>query len=261
MFKLIKWGVGTVLVVAIVGTVTLGRDAGSYLSTAVHSLREEVQDTIPVEVQLDHAEQLVREIEPELNQARRQLAQAHVDLEHARERQVGLEFEVEHQERSLRRVAETADADAASYSERGTTLQSTRLARTFDRYRANKRELEQQAVLIARQQAAVEAAQMQVEAVREQKAELEQLITELRIQKRQNDALAASAQRIEIDPSALSRARETCERIKNRLEVNRRLLEEDLDLPTIDTEHRDIEGEVRAYFDGEQSGGVVLHGR
>lgn len=264
MFKLIKWGVIAVVATAVVGSLAFGRHAGSYLHTAAQSFRDGVSDSIPVEFELERAENLIEDIEPQLEEALTELAQAHVDLDRAKEGAQRLEVAIARQEIQLRDVMETSGTATASFEmTTAERLRNVRLARTFDSYRANKRAYGQKIELIARQELAVEAAEKNVAEVRLEKRRLEEQIEHLRIEMRQLEAVKASSRTIELDDTALSRARQVLDQIENRIEVQRRLLESEAVLETPrHEEHRDVVGEMRAYFEHEEtSEGRALRSR
>ena len=75
MLKIIKWTVlGTVVLLA-GGFLLFGTHLGSYVGTAVHEARRGVSETIPIEFELERARDLIEAIEPELHEARREVAQ------------------------------------------------------------------------------------------------------------------------------------------------------------------------------------------
>lgn len=257
MFKLIKWGVIAVVATAVVGSLAFGRHAGSYLETAAQSFRDGVRDSIPIEFELEHAEDLIEDVEPQLEEALTELAQAHVDLERAREAAEGLEIQIARQELQLRGQIDPEAAVGAAHfgTGDGERLRNARLARVFDAYRANKRAFEQKLELIARQEQAVADAEDHVQKVRLEKRRLEQQIQDLRIKQRQLEALDASTRTIDVDDTALSRARDVLDRLENRLDVQTRLLEHEarVEAPRPGAD-RDVVGEVREYFEQESTG-------
>src|SRR3989304_5037744 len=61
--------------------VLFGRDAASYVSTTYHKLTNSVQESVPVEFQIDRARQMVRDLEPEIRNSMHVIAKEEVPLE------------------------------------------------------------------------------------------------------------------------------------------------------------------------------------
>lgn len=272
--RLIKWtligGVGA----AASGLFLFGDHAFSYLNTAADSIREEVSDQIPLEFELRRADALIREIEPQITEGKRQVAQAEVELSNLETEVARLENAVERGESKLRTVT-------AKYQGKGNQADAVRTAgftpvkyagyrveldleRTFEVYKNNMALLEGKRALIERQAKAVTAARLHLDAVRSEKAKLVDLIATLKTQKKQLDALAASSRQFELDDSALGRAKEVLAHVKKRLDVQQRLIEDDIYFESGGTHsdegrtaNRDIVGEIREFF-GDSAETAVL---
>lgn len=254
--KMLKWAVIGTVAVGAAGFAMFGRQFTSYFGTAARSLRDGVAESIPLEFELKRARNLIREIDPQLHDARRELAQAEVDLEGAESDVVRLEKEVQHGERKLRAVSAAFDGSApvVQLASHDRTRVELDLERTFEVYKNNRALLEGKRGLIERQQRAVTAARMRLEAVRNEKTRLEEMVASLTTQKRQLDALAASSKTIELDDSALGRARDVLDQVKRRLDVAQRMLEDEVFAsPSESSPRRDIVGEIQRYFGGEES--------
>ncbi len=253
MLKILKWAVlGTVVLLA-GGFLLFGNHLGSYVGTAVHEARRGVSDAIPIEFELERARDLIEAIEPELHEARREVAQAEVDLQNVRNEVERLEVDVELGSRKLRNVS--ASLASAGGAVQLTSLDRRRvefdLERTFDAFRNQEALLSGKRALIERQERAVEAARQRLDAVRVEKTRLEDLVATLTTQKRQLDALAASSRTIELDDSALGRARDVLSDIQTRLDVTQRMLEDEVYVgvdPMTELSGRDILSEIEAHF-------------
>ena len=261
MFKFLKWiAIGTVAVGA-GGYLLFGSHIGSYIGTAANQIRQGISDSIPIEFELKRAANLVREIEPQLFDAKREVAQAEVDLERARDEVERLERDVKSGELRLRTASAAMSGEGASYqlASYDRTRVQLGLERTFDSYKNNLALLKGKRGLIERQERAVAAARVRLDAVRTEKARLEDMIGALTTQKRLVDAQAASSRSLEIDDSALSRAREVLDEIKNRLDVAQRMLEDEV-FPGEGASaalNRDIASEIEAFF-AEDGGSEVV---
>ncbi|MBI5853135.1 MAG: hypothetical protein HZB39_19160 [Planctomycetes bacterium] len=259
ILRLIKWTVIGAAALCATGYVLFGTQIGSYLGTAASSFREGVAESIPIDFELKRARNLIREIDPQLHDARRELAQSEVDLQAVQEEVTRLEKEVGDGERKLRAVSASMTGGSVGFTfannERVRVRVEFDLERTFEAFKNKVALLEGKKKLIARQEHAVSAARLRLDAVRAEKGRLEEMVAALTTQKRQLDALAASSRTIELDDTALGRAREVLDQVKNRLDVAQRMLEDEIfAAPEGKAASRDIVAEITRYFgsDGEE---------
>jgi len=260
MFKLVKLTLIGALGVAALGYFVFGDHAFSYLNTMTGSVRDGVRGKIPVEFEIKRAEKLIKAIEPEIDNCKRDVARAEVDLEGLKEDVDRLDGQIAKAEKKLKSSAGLISAT----DERGITtfklasheLVEHRLAmdleRTFDLYKGNVTMVRGKKALIERQERAVSAARSRLDAVRTEKGKLEDTIGMLKTQKAQLDALAAGSKRFDLDDSNLSKAKEVLTDVKKRLDVAQRMIEDDTFFAGGAEERaksgRDISKEIREYF-------------
>lgn len=253
MLKFVKWIVIGSLAVAGGAYLLFGSHVGSYVGTAARQFREGISESIPIEFELRRAENLIEEIEPQLDEAKREVAQAEVDLERVREDVERLEHAVEIGERKLKNATAAVDDGEVGYhlASYDKVRYQIDLERTFDSHKNNVALLRGKRALIERQERAVAASRSRLDAVRAEKLRLEDMVASMKTQKQQLDALAATSDTVKLDDTALSRARDVLEEIKNRLDVAQRMLEDEVfagGLPHTAQSQRDIEGEIREFF-------------
>jgi predicted nucleic acid-binding Zn-ribbon protein len=263
MFKLIKWSIITVIAVGVAGYAVLGDHFGSYVGTVGSSVRDSVRGNIPIEFEIKRAEKLIRAIDPEVNQCKRELAQAEVELEHLIENVERLRKTVDRQSRKLKAGQKMlGDVQTSSFeTEWGHSFSRRRveleLGRTFEAFKNNKSMLKSKQALIERQTMAVSASRIKLDSVRTRKAELENTIASLKVQKKHLDALIASSRRFGLDDSALGKATEVLADVKKRLDVTQRMIEEDIffaeGFSDDKTPRRDILKEISNHFAGEEA--------
>lgn len=231
--KLIKWTAIGAVTLGAIGFFLFGDHVGSYVSTAVHSVREGVTDNVPVEFQLKRADSLIKEIEPQIRNCQREVAQAEVALERVLEDVDALEIRVAKDRGKLKDgVALLSGNGEVQYALAGGNNLRRRveidMKRTLETLKVNENLLSSKKALIAQQTRAVEMARAKLEAVRTQKAQLEDSIAMLKAQKAQLDVMAASSRRFDLDDTALSKAKEVLDQVRNHLDVTQKVLEQDL---------------------------------
>lgn len=255
MFRPIKWLFLSALVVGGAGFVLFGTDLGSYLGTVASSVKESVEGRIPVEFELKRAEKLIDEIAPQIEQCKRDTARAEVELEELQESVLHLEKVVAGEEKKLASGARLLSSDGGDVEYRLTSDFYARrrveieLERTLDSYKNNRAILKTKRALIERQMEAVAAAKQRLAAVRAEKESLEDQVRALKTQQKWIEAMAASSTRFDLDDSALSQAKEALAKVRKRLDVAQRMLENDMvwhqGEVTAEPSSRDVLREIR----------------
>lgn len=240
------------------GFLFLGTDFPSYVGTVASSVREGVVGQIPVDIELKRAENLIRQIDPQIESCKLDLARAEVDLENLQSSVVRLGKVVDAQEKELKVGARLLSDDganghvqlAADFGARRRV--SASLERTKDSYVNNVAILKTKRTLIDRQSRAVDAAKQRLEAVRTERVALEDQVQSLKTQQMQIESLAAHSKTTNLDSSALSQAKDVIATVKKRLDVAQRMLENDIAFQTGPTEvavdDRDVLKEIHELF-------------
>src|SRR5262245_24408567 len=232
--KTLKWMLLSGAVLGGAGFLFLGTDFPSYLGTMASSVRESVTGAIPVEIELKRAEGLIRQIDPQIDRCKLDLARAQIELEHLQNSITNLEQVTGAEEKKLKVGAKLLSGDGTGEvmlaSDSGAHLRRVNadLARTKDSYVNNVAILKVKRALIERQTRAVEAASQRLDAVRTERIALDDQVATLKTQKMQVEALAAQSKRFNLDDSALSQAKEVIAHVKERLDVAQRMLENDM---------------------------------
>lgn len=257
----IKWMLLGGAVLGGAGFLFLGTDFPSYLGTMASSVRESVVGQIPVDIELKRAESLIRQIDPQIETCKRDLARAEIELEGLQQSVGRLEQVVGAEEKRLKVGARllSGQADdgsvqlAADFGARRRV--SAELERTKDSYVNNTAILKTKRTLIERQTRAVEAAKQRLNAVRAERVALEDQVQSLKTQQMQIEALAAQSQRFDLDSTALSQAKEVIAGVRKRLDIAQRMLENDLvfqgDPIEVAVEERDVLREIEQLFAGQ----------
>jgi peptidoglycan hydrolase CwlO-like protein len=249
------------------GFLLFGTDLGSYLGTMAASVKEGVEGQIPVEFEIKRAENLIRQIDPQIETCKRDVARAEVELEELHASVGNLEKVVSGEEKRLKSGARLLDGNGQDAATDGVVQvafvsdQMTRrrverdLARTMDSYRNNQTILKTKRTLIERQTEAVEVAKQRLQAVRAEKENLADQVRALKTQQQWIETMAASQRRFDLDDSALSQAREALAKVQKRLDVAQKMLENDMAFPSDEVigaaePGRDVLKEIREHFSG-----------
>lgn len=256
--KTLKWMLLGGAALGGAGFLFLGTDFPSYVGTFASSMRESVAGSIPVDIELKRAESLIRQIDPQIDTCKRDLARAEVELEELQTSVVHLEKVVDGEERKLRTGAKLLSGDGSGAqvqlaSDLGSRRRvSVDLQRTKDSYVNNVAILKTKRTLIERQSRAVDAAKQRLLAVRTEREALEDQCRALKTQQMQVAALSAHSQRFDLDSTALSQAKEVIATVKKRLDVAQRMLENDMvfqgEPDEIAIESRDVVKEIHELF-------------
>lgn len=254
-FKPVKWMILTGAAVGGAGLLLFGTDFGSYVGTVAASVRESVQQQIPIDLEIKRAEKLIQAIDPQIQNCKLDLARAEVELDRLQQSVAELEQKTARQQQKLQHGASLLSTDgAADYGTSAEAIGRRRveldLQRTLDSYRNDVAILKTKRTLIQRQTEAVAVANQRLDAVRAEKEALLEQVAKLKTQQQMVETLAASSKHsFEIDASALGRAKEALEKVQERLDVAQKMLEKDMvfygDEPAANGQpHRDVLREI-----------------
>jgi len=260
MRKIFKWSFFSVLAAIGVGLLLFGRSLGSYAKTAYNEVRNAAQKNVPIEFQMKRAKTLIREIDPELKDAKREVARAEVELGTMRRSIEDLRVATARDYDRIQRQREylaNEDQNVAPVSYEIRTMRTRvrhDLERTFDVYKTNVEILKSKEMQVERQEKIVEAARNKLHAVRSERQKLEDMVLRLSARKRQLDALATTVPNSDLDTSSLAEARKVLDSIKKELDINEKLIKEELFMATGQDiepeENRDVVSEIDHYFGG-----------
>lgn len=249
------------------GLLLFGTNLGSYLGTMAASVKEGVEGQIPVDFEIKRAEKLIMQIDPQIENCKRDVARAEVELEELQTSVTSLEKSVGMEERRLKGGARLLDDEGeAQASLASDTLTRRRverdLRRTLDSYKNNAAILKTKRALIERQTEAVDVAKQRLVAVRAEKENLVDQVRSLRTQQQWIETIGASQKRFDLDDSALSQAKEALSKVQKRLDIAQKMLENDMvfhiDEPVAEAQPpRDVLKEIRETF-GAQGVAVVV---
>jgi myosin heavy subunit len=256
--KTLKWMLLSGAVLGGAGFLFLGTDFPSYLGTMASSVRESVVGQIPIEIELKRADSLIRQIDPQIDTCKRDLARAEIELEKLQESVTHIEKVVAGEETKLKLGAKLLSSDGnaevmlASDSRHLRSVKAD-LGRTKDSYVNNVAILKVKRALIERQARAVDAAKQRLLAVRTERVALEDQVRSLKTQQMQVEQLSAQSTRFDLDSTALSQAKEVIAKVRDRLDIAQRMLENDMvfqgeDPVEVAVEQRNVLKEINELF-------------
>ena len=269
ILKAVKYVVLSGAAFAGIGFLLFGTSFGSYFGTVASSVHESVESAIPVEFEIKRAENLILQIDPQIEQCKRDVARAEVELEELQASVQGLQKTVGTEEKRLQTGARLLGGETnASFVLTGDAMTKRRverdLQRTMDSYKNNQKILEAKRSLIARQSEAVEVAKQRLAAVRQEKEVLVDQVRSLRTQEHWIETMGASQKRFDLDDSALSQAKEALAKVQKRLDVAQKMLENDMvandvaDPLAVVEPGRDVLREIREHFAHEAHSGATV---
>jgi hypothetical protein len=259
VFKAFKMLILTGAVLGGTGFLLFGTNLGSYLGTMFSSVKEGIAGQIPVEFELKRATNLIQQIEPQIESCKRDVARAEVELEELQASVGKLEKVVGSEEKKLKAGARllSSEGEVVGVTLASETLTRRRyerdLQRTMDSFRNNEAILKTKRQLIERQTEAVDVAKQRLLAVRAERESLADQVRTLRTQQQWIESVAASQKRFDLDDSALSQAKEALAKVKERLNIAQKMLENDMvaqgdDVVAVAEPARDVLKEICEHF-------------
>ncbi len=253
---MIKKIVVSTLLLGLVGGLTVGGDAFSYLSTACNRAGDSVQRAVPVEFQLDRARQMVRDLAPEVRRSMEVIAKEEIELERLGEQIEASSEKTAKSKREILRLQSdlTTNRDVFRYAghtyERNGVVED--LSRRFTRHKVADETLEPLTNMHDARTSNLSAAREKLTAMIAAQKKLETDIVNLEAKRQLVEVAQASSDVVALDESQLSRAKGLIADIRSRLDVASRLASADTTFPgeiRLDpAESEDVSEQVAAYF-------------
>ena len=255
--KVIKYGIVSVVVLAVVGGGLFGTDLFSYVRTSARSIRTSVKDSVPLEFELQRARDMLVEIVPEIHANIRLIAQEEVEVERLKDDIARCETALVDSEARVRKLGGLLATDEVYYTisnrQYSRSAVKTDLARRFERHKeAEIVLLAKRRMLQTRENSLIAAIQM-LEKARGEKALLADKIESLTAQHRLVQA-AAVGSKFQVENSKLAQTQKLIDEIKGRLDVAERVLAhegrfvEQMEIDVVD--EQDLLTQVHDHFDG-----------
>ena len=257
VIKAVKYGVISVVALGAVGGLLFGTDLGSYVTSSARSLQRSVKDSVPVEVELQRARDLLDDILPEIHANIRLIAQEEVEIEQ-------LKKDIEQCEGSLGEgKARIAKLSGLLCGERTYFTISSRqypreavkneLARRFEQHKEAEVILQGKQRLLSAREKSLDAAVQMLDKARSQKELLASRVESLSGRHRLIQA-ASVGSRVQVDSSKLAKTERLIREIQKRLDVAERVLAhegrfvETIEVDVVD--EQDLLTQVQEYLHG-----------
>ena len=243
-------GVGFLLV-----AICLGRDAHSYLRTSFGCLKDTVRSSVPVEFELQRAQQMIKDLVPEVRKNMHLIAQEEVELQHLESQIADSEARLVKEKEQMNQLKDAlvSAKGALVFSGRKYTTEQvkTDLANRFDRYKTGEATLSSLQQIHTARQRSLDAARQKLEGTLVAKRQLQVEVENLQA-RNEMVAAARTTSNYNFDESRLGRVKELISDLRTRLDVDERLANADTyfhdEIPVEKTAPEDIVGQVSKYF-------------
>jgi chromosome segregation ATPase len=222
------WAAGGALAV-VVTSLGIGT-TWSYLKTAWRSVGDTIRGATPVTFELQRLDTMVRELQPEIRQSARVVAQLEVEVEDL-EKEIGiLRSEQEQLFAQMRKLREELGSNKSEFEFAGQRFSRAEverdLSRRLDVYEERQVVLAAKEELLEQKRRTLEAARSKV---MEYRRAYDQLVAKQQSLKAQLAMLesAAAVGKVEIDSTKLAEAQRLAKEIEQRLRVTQRVLDAD----------------------------------
>jgi hypothetical protein len=212
---------------AVVSLLLFGRSAISYLRTSVGTVRESVQNSVPVEFQIDRARHMIKDLTPEVRKNMQVIAKEEVEVRRLDEQITGTEARLgKEKEQMLRLKTDLAGGkDSFQYAGRSYTADEVRtdLANRLERYKTADATLTSLKDIRSARQKSLGAARQKLEGMLAAKRQLQVEVENLEA-RNQMVAAAQTTSNYQFDESQLGQVKELVGSLKMRLEVAEKLV-------------------------------------
>jgi chromosome segregation ATPase len=252
MIKKTIFAVGIAILVALF---FFGRDAVSYVRTSAGYVKDSVEESVPLQFQIDRARDMVKNLTPEIRRNMHVIAKEEVEVEHLEKRIAGAEVNLAKDKREIMRLkADLAEGkDAYEYNGRDYTAEQVKidLALRFDRYKTNEATLESLRQIHLARQKSLDAARQKLEGMLAKKRQLQVEVENLDA-RLQMVAAAKTTCDYQFDDSKLGRTKELIEGLQKKLDIEATLVNAEGyfqgEIPLDESAPENIVEQVSEYF-------------
>jgi hypothetical protein len=252
---MIKKGLFVVAGLGVTMLFLFGRDAASYVSTTYHKLTNSVQDSVPIEFQIDRAREMVRDLEPEIRRSMHVIAKEEVALEQLNQQIDVNQEKADKDKRDILRLQTDLGKgkELYRYASRSYSCDEVKqdLSRRFNRFKVADDTLASMKQMRDARAKNLNAAQQKLAAMVNARRKLDTDVLNLEAKRKLVEVAEASSEYV-FDDSQLARCKELITDIRTRLDVAAKLANADVnievEIPLDEATPSDITDQVADYF-------------
>jgi hypothetical protein len=252
---MIRKALFTVVALGLATVFLFGRDAASYVATTYHRLTGAVKESVPIEFQIDRAQGMVRDLEPEIRRAMHVIAKEEVALEQLNKQIASSEEKAGKDKREILQLQAdlSQGKEVYRYASRTYTAGEVKqdLARRFNRFKVTDDTLSNLKSMAEARERNLDAAQQKLAAMINARRKLEVDVENLKAKHKLVEVAQATSD-YQFDESQLARAKELITDIRTQLDVAAKLANADVnvevEIPLDNSTSADITDQVAEYF-------------
>jgi archaellum component FlaC len=249
--KLVIVGGGVLLV----GLFVFGRSAISYVRTSAGYVTDAVQDSVPVQFQIDRARGMLDDLVPEVRRNMHVIAKEEVEVQRLQEQIEGAQKRLGKDKGELIRLRTdlAGNKDVFKYAGRSYTSEQVKadLASRFKRFKTSDATLGSMQQMCAARQKSLGAARTKLEGMLAARRQLTVEVENLEARLQMVEA-AQTTSNYQFDDSQLGRVKELVDNLRTRLEVSERMVNSEGyfhdEIPLDEISPDDIVDQVTKYF-------------
>jgi chromosome segregation ATPase len=258
-FGLKKIVVGSVAA-ASVGAFVFGRDMCSYVRTGANQVRHSIKREVPVEFEIQRARELVSQLTPEIHNSLHVIAEEEVDVERLAKSIDQRGSDLGNQQEAILSLSSDLKGGESRfvYAGRKYTQGEVQkdLANRFNRFKVAEETLTREKDILEAKQSALSSHRQKLEGMLSAKKDLEVEIERLEA-RLQSVRAAETMSDLQIDDSALTRAKSLIADLNKELDVRERVLDAEgkftglIPVELKSDAPADIADQVERYFDAD----------
>ena len=256
---MIRKAIITALGVTLAAGFLFGSSVFSYLSTGYDRVTSRVEDSVPMEFQIDRARKMVADLSPEIRNSMHVIAKEEVALDQLNERINQAETHTSKAKSEIMQLQADLGDKKRVYHYAGRSYSASQvkedLTRRFTRFKVDDETLEHLQKMRDARQANLDAARQKLTAMMSAQKNLETDIANLEAKHKLVEVAQASSEVI-FDDSQLARAKQLITDIRTRLDVAAKLanasVEVQAEIPLDEPAADDIVDQVTQYFEASE---------
>jgi chromosome segregation ATPase len=212
----------------LLGLFFFGRDMLSYVRTSAGYMKQSINDSVPMEFQIDRARTMINDLVPEIRKNMQVIAREEVEVEQLQKQILEAEGKLGDEKADLLRLRAdlSTGKETFVYGKRNYSVEQVKLdlANRFERYQTREATLESLRDIHGARSRSLAAARDKLEGMMAAKRQLEVDVENLEAQLKMV-AAAETTSKYHFDDSKLGRVRELVADLRSRLDVAARVVD------------------------------------